>query len=300
MLPRVLDSLLEKQRSAICFEVIVVDNASTDDTREVVEPYTRRDNVRYVVEEELGLSHARNAGWRNASGQYVAFLDDDGEVSEDWLDGYLDAFTAHPDAAACGGRIIPRYAVAKPAWIADIAEPFCGHYDLGDKVSACEWVPGGNAVWRRDVLETLGGFDTRFGIQRHGILIGGEDNQLIQEAIQRGYKLYYSPKALMFRHISSDRVSIRYLARRWFGQGFLEFRYREVRNLIGRRAACRESIRMFGKSLCETARMMQHALMWRRERALPRLFDLMHYLGRATGAARCAWRGPIGGCPSDC
>ena len=95
-LERAVRSALDQTASPDAFEVLVVDNCSTDDTRALVESLQPIGNVRYMYEPRLGLCHARNAGWRNAAGDYVAYLDDDAIASRDWIAAILEAFSSLP------------------------------------------------------------------------------------------------------------------------------------------------------------------------------------------------------------
>jgi glycosyltransferase involved in cell wall biosynthesis len=120
-LGKALKSLSVQTLPAEDFEVLVVDNASTDDTAALVESVRPiLPSLRYVFEGSLGLSRARNTAIREARGDYIAFLDDDAVAVSEWLEAILTAFdTVKPTPVCVGGRIEPIWEGARPSWLAD-------------------------------------------------------------------------------------------------------------------------------------------------------------------------------------
>ena len=117
LLPPALESVVEQSAAGVGYEVIVVDNNSTDGTRRVVEAMIARRghaNLRYVFEGEQGLSHARNAGVRAARARVVAFTDDDVRAAPDWVASIKRAFDEHPEAAYVGGKVLPLWGRGRP------------------------------------------------------------------------------------------------------------------------------------------------------------------------------------------
>ncbi|MBV5279757.1 MAG: glycosyltransferase family 2 protein, partial [Actinobacteria bacterium] len=91
-LAKAIESLIKQSMLEERYEIIIVDNCSSDSTKEVIDNFTTVKNIRYVLESTLGLSFARNAGWHTARGKYVAYLDDDAVASSVWLENILGAF----------------------------------------------------------------------------------------------------------------------------------------------------------------------------------------------------------------
>src|SRR3990172_11341947 len=91
-LTKAIQSLVGQSISKDRYEIIVVDNCSTDFTKEVVERFSSKNYIRYIYEPTLGANYARNTGWRNARGKYVAYLDDDTVACHIWLDKILEVF----------------------------------------------------------------------------------------------------------------------------------------------------------------------------------------------------------------
>src|SRR5690349_21431211 len=104
-----IQSLIEQTLPIEQYEILVIDNCSTDRTRQIVcEDFAHVPNLRYIYEPVLGLSQARNTGWQQARGDYVAYLDDDAIASSQWLEKILFTFrTVTPIPGCVGGKVEP-------------------------------------------------------------------------------------------------------------------------------------------------------------------------------------------------
>lgn len=169
LLGRTIESLLDQQSGAVRYEVLVVDNNSTDDTRAVVETFMARSkDVRYFFEPRRGVSHARNTGIGAARAPLVAFIDDDVEADPTWIATVKRVFDDHPDIDCIGGRIEGRWATPPPAWltsqhwgpIALQREKGDTPYVDADHASPC--LMTANFASRRAALEDVGGFSPEF------------------------------------------------------------------------------------------------------------------------------------------
>jgi glycosyltransferase involved in cell wall biosynthesis len=118
-LKKAIHSVLKQDISSSKYEIIVVDNASSDDTAEAVECFESEKTIRYVYEKQLGLCNARNTGWQCARGRYVAYLDDDAIANPGWLSAIENAFIIEPDAGVVGGRVEPIWKGNRPLWLSD-------------------------------------------------------------------------------------------------------------------------------------------------------------------------------------
>src|SRR5437764_2935160 len=109
MLPAALSSVLAQNAGGVNYELIAVDNNSTDKTREVVESFIARGhaNLRYIFEGKQGISHARNAGIAAARAPIIAFMDDDVRAPSNWLISIKRAFDEHPEVDFVGGKVLP-------------------------------------------------------------------------------------------------------------------------------------------------------------------------------------------------
>src|SRR3712207_267108 len=118
LLPGAIGGGLSQVDGTPPFELIVVDNRSTDGTKSVVEGFTASDpRVRYVYEPQQGLSPARNAAVRAWRAAILAFTDDDVRVPGDWVRGIVRAFEEWPGADVVGGKVLPDWPSAPPAWL---------------------------------------------------------------------------------------------------------------------------------------------------------------------------------------
>jgi glycosyltransferase involved in cell wall biosynthesis len=168
VLPRALNALLA-QTGDIPYEIIAVDNRSTDATADVIRAkLLESPHLRYVFEPQQGLPYGRNAGVRAARGAIVAFTDDDVEVPPDWVATITRVFEAHPDVDVIGGRVTPVWPSALPSWF---SRRQLGPFALGERgdaplrVSAENAAPclvGANFAFRREVFERIGLFDPSY------------------------------------------------------------------------------------------------------------------------------------------
>lgn len=221
-----LSSLVDQQLAEARprYEIIVVDNNSTDDTRRVVEHIQDISNsvpVHYVFEKQQGLSHARNTAVAHARGKYVAFLDDDGVAEPDWLMELWRSICFAQGIVCAYGHTLPRWEVGPPAWLDSRFGLYVGFNDLE---SISRWRKdtilggGGNAIYLREAILTAGGFPIDLG--RSGeYLLAGEELELGTKLLAAGGKSCYAPNAIMHHWIPVDRMSLEYMKRRGFGAG---------------------------------------------------------------------------------
>lgn len=204
-------------------EILVVDNGSTDDTRELARRFDGRGPLRYVFEEKIGLCHARNTGWRSASGKFVAYLDDDAIASPGWLAAIREAFNMMPSAGVVGGRVDPIWQSERPAWLSDEIAMSLTIVDWSDKPKVIQdvrvqWLVGANIAFPVSVLAEVGGFDPRLDRVGTNMLSSG-DVFLQKQIIQRGYACLYYP-AMAVRHlVPAGRLTKQWFIRRYYWQG---------------------------------------------------------------------------------
>jgi glycosyltransferase involved in cell wall biosynthesis len=164
-LRRTLASVLG-QRTTRRYEVIVVDNNSTDDTRaEVERAIAAGADVRYVLERNQGVSHARNAGIAAARAPLIAFVDDDVWVDDAWIETICRSFEEHPDVDCIGGRVLPEWEAPPPAWLTRDHWAPVALLDLGEtplRINAGNrlCLLTANLACRRDVFDRVGLFRT--------------------------------------------------------------------------------------------------------------------------------------------
>ena len=214
-----LGSVAMQNAEAESWECIVVDNNSSDNTRERVEAFKSKHNslnIRYIFEQNQGLSYARNAGIVASRGDIVAFIDDDERIVADFVSAYIDLFDQHPDAMAAGGEIIAEYPTGRPRWMSRYTErPIANPMSFGDRVKLfpSSRIPGGgNMAMRRRVFDSIGMFNTSLG--RTGKrLLGGEESDLFERIVKHEYRVYYAPRAVMYHIIPKEKLSRDYFVR---------------------------------------------------------------------------------------
>ena len=166
------------------FEVIVVNDGSTDSTSAIAAEY----EVRVIDTENRGLASARNAGMRVATGEVVAYIDDDAQPDRDWLT-YLVAALERADYAGVGGpNVAPAASSIAASCLAD-APGTPMHVLISDREA--EHIPGCNMAFRKQALEDVGGFDTQFRV-------AGDDVDICWRLLEAGYVLGFSPAAFVW------------------------------------------------------------------------------------------------------
>ena len=216
------------------WECVVVDNNSTDATRERVAAFGACHpelHIRYIFEREQGLSAARNAGIAASQGDIIAFVDDDERIVPDFLGAYVDLFDSHPEAMAAGGCIIAEYPTGRPRWMSRFTEqPIANPMNYGATVRLFPKgkIPGGgNMAFRREALVRVGIFDTSLG--RTGkSLIGGEESDLFERMATVGIRPYYVPRAVMYHIIPAEKLTREYFQRLCYNTGVSQRRRAEL------------------------------------------------------------------------
>lgn len=189
------------------WEVLVVDNNSTDETPEAVRELAKASplNIRYVREGQQGLNFARNRGVVESRGKYFGFLDDDIAAVEGWLSA-LYGTLAREDADAVGGRIHLDAEVQLPPWINEEMYGFLGYQDLGEKVQALDgrhrYPFGGNMAFNRRVVDWIGLFNTQLGRRGEGRkrkeLFKGAETEYFHRLAEHGARIFYEPSAVVY------------------------------------------------------------------------------------------------------
>ncbi|NJL11305.1 MAG: glycosyltransferase, partial [Calothrix sp. SM1_7_51] len=229
-----IDSLLA-QDFADSFEVVVVDNGSTDSTRSVVEQrlsYPRlKSRLKYIYEPIVGLSVARNTGAKESSGEILAYLDDDAVASSTWLQVLYTAFRDNVKLAIAGGKVtlIWPSGVEQPRWITPNLAANLGAYDLGEGTVFIQQpglTPRGlNYAIRRSFLHSIGGFDPNLGRVGKNLL-SNEELHMTELALKDGWEVAYLSEALAQHNVAPERLKRTWFLNRGWWQGISEC-YRE-------------------------------------------------------------------------
>jgi glycosyltransferase involved in cell wall biosynthesis len=223
LLAGALDALLS-QEAAPAHEIIIVDNASSDDTASVIAALTsRHSHVRCIVESRQGLAFARNTGIAAAAAPIVAFTDDDVRVGPGWVKAVASTFEQHADTSCAGGPVLPLWPARVPEWLTERHWAPLGVQDYGPlplRIDARRplCLIGANLAFRREALEALGGFDP--AVQRVGGGIGStEDQEYHLRLWQSGRHGIYDPALAVNAIVEPARVRKRHHRAWHFGHG---------------------------------------------------------------------------------
>ncbi|MDH7480535.1 MAG: glycosyltransferase family 2 protein [Armatimonadota bacterium] len=215
MLKDALDSFFKQEHlESIPYELLLVDNGSTDDTPEVAKFFSSRPGVRYVFEERQGLSNARNRAILEAKGEIIAYADDDVLFSPYWLKELWEGANRWANASIFGGKAVAHWDFPKPRWFVDhgpyTMRGMISHFepDLPEgPMSLCPF--GCNMAFRTEVLSKTPGFPTEMG--RNGdSIVCGEETVLVQRLQKEGHIVVYLPKALLYHRVHGNRASKKY------------------------------------------------------------------------------------------
>lgn len=209
MLADCVDSLLNQTIEKTRFEIIIVDNNSTDNTEEIAKEFVKNHlKIKYLQEKTVGYSAPRNCGWKNATGNIIAYIDDDEIAAPDWLESIEKAFQIEEKPDIVGGICMLKYDVVPPDWFVESMGGTNKDRQKGilnqrtDSYLGC-----GNIAFKKEVLEKLNGFSNDFNM-KNGFLMMGEDTDICQRAIKAGFQLYYDPEIKIYHRMNQKNYDI--------------------------------------------------------------------------------------------
>lgn len=270
LLESVISSVLDQQLGdGATLEVLVVDNASTDDTEAKTMHLAAKDErVRYVLEPKLGLSHARNRALREARADLVAFIDDDAIAQPGWLESVIGAAEGSVGVA---GRIELALQAPRPNWLrpgSDL-EAMLSALDLGGmptQLNPDQSPYGANMAVDRGLALEIGGFDSRLG--RSGSKLLSMEELDFVDRLRRHGKISYHPRAVVRHLVPPERLRVMFFVRRSYWQGRSE--------VIAGRTGTVRAVRGAGGSLIRLLRTQRRD---KRERAVLLLCNVAYMLG---------------------
>jgi glycosyltransferase involved in cell wall biosynthesis len=235
-LARCLEALAALETPA---EIIVIDSASQPPCRSLVESFTARfPHLRYVREEQPGLSRARNRGITEATRPIVAFIDDDTAPARDWSACIVAPFEADARVGCVGGACVAEFECEgrRPSWLSDRLLQFAGLPRFGSQArearSSAEWPFGANIALRKEALGADNPFAEYLG--RQGTtLLSGEELALVEAVRADGWKIWLEPKAIVEHTVHSERCRSNYYWRRLWWAGVSRARSAEAPAILG-------------------------------------------------------------------
>jgi len=263
----VLHALRHQRPCDLQYEILIVDNASTDATAFVARGAVKAAGtapVRYLYEPRPGVSFARNLGAAHARASLLAFLDDDGVPNPEWVKSVWQAFADYPEADCIGGRLVPRWTVPPPSWM---SPAHWGAVALQDRPkplwlgreSAASCLLTANFACRRDAFEQVGGFSPRFP--------RCQDREFEMRLWAAGRRGLFLPSLDVTVDVPANRLTKRY-HRRWqstTGHYHAIMRYRDRVDADGRLVTEDPASRRFlGTPLFLYGEALRHAIAWTR------------------------------------
>jgi glycosyltransferase involved in cell wall biosynthesis len=230
-LTKTLESLASSRLpSAVEWEVVVVDNNSSDPTRRLAEDFCRRYPLRftYLFEPMKGKSYALNAGIREARGDLLAFTDDDVTVEPTWLDN-LTLRLRDNQCAGVGGRTLLDRSLSLPHWLSLEGRDALGPLAIFDRgMTATELLEspfGNNMAFRKEIFVKHGNFRTDLGPQPDKRKPQkGEDSEFGRRLLVAGERLLYEPAAVIYHRVSPDRITKKSFLSWWYDKGMSDIR----------------------------------------------------------------------------
>ena len=204
-LPFALQSLSQQSLDNQQYEVLIIDNNSTDRTATLSHEFIKQHpdvNLKYFLEKNQGLAYARNRGIKESSGRVISFIDDDAEARSDYAMNLIRTFQEYSDYDAIGGKVIPIFPEKKePAWLSKYIWGVVAKVDKGDHpVPFKKKVPAGcNMAFRNVVFETIGLFDTQLAHRCDDLYIFGKLKAIHKVAL-------YAPDVVVYHHIPPERM----------------------------------------------------------------------------------------------
>lgn len=269
-----LQSLREGQLDPQDYEILVVDNRSTDGTADLVRGLQRTGQVaiRYLYEERAGVHYARNAGALAARGELLYFTDDDMIATPGMLPELMRLFELDPRIATASGRVLPKWQVEPPPWVLEHCqntllslqfrpeELIVAEYDIG--VFSC------HQMIRKSALLEAGGFNPE---NTGGSWVGDGETGLGIKLTRRGYKFAYTSRAVIQHIIPATRMTQSYLHRRMANQGYADAYtwYRQHRPTAGQlmRHQLRAGVAAGADALRAAKSFIAGRSVWRLQRA---------------------------------
>jgi glycosyltransferase involved in cell wall biosynthesis len=215
-----LEAIASLNTSPSNFEIIVVDNNSSDNTSGIVSDYTDAHlelNVHYVNEKQKGLSYGRNRGVSESIGEILCFIDDDAYPTPEWLNAFINGFNDPAVGCAGGPAILDYQGQERPSWLKGDLQGLLSGYQLSYHeptpiTKYAEFPFGCNMAFRKKVLVELGSFRTDLDRSGDEVLAAG-DTEMCNRVYKDGWKVMYLPEAQVRHIVAPERLKKSYIYR---------------------------------------------------------------------------------------
>jgi glycosyltransferase involved in cell wall biosynthesis len=217
-------SIINQDLPHIHYEIIVVDNNSSDNTRDVVMELIAASPVslKYIIEPRQGLSFARNTGITEAIGELIVFTDDDIDADKCWLSEIVSAFET-PNIACVGGPLRAVWPCEKPAWLTPKWQEYLAISEFNSvrETGQFQWPNypfGANIAFRKEVFDEIGVFPTDLG-RLGNCLLSNEETSLCKKIEKSGKMIAFAPNAVVHHKINRGRLTKQWFYHRSYWQG---------------------------------------------------------------------------------
>lgn len=224
-----LKDLAEQTADAKHFEILVINNNSTDQTEAICREFDMMHpelNFKWVTESEQGLSPARNRAAKEADSDLLLYIDDDVHLPDYFVQNALRYISKTKDLKAAGGRIFVSFDEHEPDWIPRELMPMFGLHDLGDEDKPYprdNFPRGGNMLIHKELFEEVGHFDPKLG-RTGASLIGSEEKAFFERVRKKGIPLHYLSRLELHHRIGPKRLEPDYIKNQSIGIGQSERR----------------------------------------------------------------------------
>lgn len=223
-LPKLFESILAQTLHFNLFEIVLIDNNSPGNTRELFEEFISLNieiQCNYYLETNQGLSFARNRAIREAKAPLITFLDDDAYIEKNYLTNCIRAFSQNPKIKAVGGKILLHFESLIPKWENKYLNSLLGYFDLGDSpfiFSKKNYPRGSNMSFKTEVFGIVGAFNTSLG--RTGkSMIGGEEKEIFDRIYKANLEVLYDPSIIVYHFVPVERTTSAFIRRQAIGTG---------------------------------------------------------------------------------
>lgn len=211
---------LQKLSAPVSYEIILIDNASTDNTAQIAKEIWSKLNsdipFRIIDEPKQGLIYARQKGFTEAKYEFVSFIDDDNWISENWVENVYEIMSSNHEAGVCGGFIRPEFEKAPPVWFDEVKSAYAVgeqyHQNGFLEFSKRNYLWGAGFTIRKTAYNKLmhSGYKSLLTGRKGDSLSAGEDSELCLAIQLAGYKLFYSDTLRLKHFILVNRLTLNY------------------------------------------------------------------------------------------
>ena len=228
-LGRTIESVCEQTFDPDNYEIIIIDNNSTDNTSKVCEEFQRKytdKKILYFKELNQGLSSALNRGIKEAKGEFLVFVDDDETITKEHLQRLDNYLKEYPDAVLAASKVIPQYEKQQPKWMSKFtARLIGGYFNPGDQVKKLNKTsyPGtGHTIIKKELYHKYGYYNTELG-RTGNSLLGAEDKDMFFRLIKNNIECYYFPDIPIYHHIPEYKLTDEFFNKLTYSIGKSEY-----------------------------------------------------------------------------